>query len=97
MGYAYGKLGMKEKALEIVKKMEQRQAEEPDSVIDADLAGVWYGLGNLDKTFYYVNQCIEKRMGPVSYFLEYPPYKGIKDDPRYFEVLKKIGVEEDKK
>ena len=93
MGYAYGKLGMKEKALEIVKKMEQRQVEEPDSVIDADLAGVWYGLGNLDKTFYYVNQCIEKRMGPVSYFLEYPPYKGIKDDPRYFEVLKKIGVE----
>ena len=94
LGYAYGRLGMKDKALEIVRKMEQRQVEEPDSVIDADLAGVWYGLGDLDKTFYYVNQCIEKRMGPVSYFLEYPPYKGIKDDPRYYEILKRIGVKE---
>ena len=27
-------------------------------------------------------------MGPVSYFLEYPAYQGIKNDPRY-EALKK--------
>ena len=92
LGYAYGRLGMRDKALEVVRKMEERQVAEPDSVIDADLAGVWYGLGNLDKTFYYINQCIDKRMGPVSYFLEYPAYSGIKEDPRYNEILKRIGL-----
>jgi adenylate cyclase len=92
LGFAYGKLGMKEKALEVIGKMEQRQRQEPESVIDADLAGVWWGLGDSDKTFYYLNQCVEKRMGPVSYFLEYPAYRGIKDDPRYEELRTKMKV-----
>ena len=96
LGFAYAKLGQTEKAMEIVRKMEQRQKEEPDSVIDADLATVWFGLGDLDKAFYYLNQCIDKRMGPVSYFLEYPAYDGIKNDPRYAEVQKRMGLYFDK-
>jgi pentatricopeptide repeat protein len=93
LGFAYAKLGETEKAMECIRKMEQRQEEEPGAVIDADLAAVWFGLGNLDRTFYYINQCIDKRMGPVSYFTEYPAYKGIKNDPRYLEIKKRIGVE----
>jgi adenylate cyclase len=92
IGFAYGKLGKRDKALEIVKKMELRQEQEPDSVIDADLAAVWYGLGDVDKTFYYLNQCIDKKMGPVSYYLEYPVYKGIKSDPRYELLRERVGV-----
>lgn len=83
VAFAYGKLGRREEALECIRKMEQRQIEEPDSVIDADIAAAWFGLGDLDKTFYYIDQCIEKRVGPVNYFLEYPAYEGIKADPRY--------------
>ncbi|HEX5653311.1 MAG TPA: guanylate cyclase, partial [Chitinophagaceae bacterium] len=96
LGFAYAKLGMTDEALEVIRKMEQRQREEPGSVIDADLAGVWFGLGNYDKAFYYINQCIDKRMGPVSYFLEYPAYDGIKNDPRYTEVQKRMGLYFDK-
>ncbi len=92
-GYTYARLGMKDKAMEVIRKMEQRQAEEPGSVIDADIAAVWFGLGDLDKTFYYINQCIDKRMGPVSYFLEYPAYREIKKDPRYEELKKRMKVE----
>jgi TolB-like protein/class 3 adenylate cyclase/tetratricopeptide (TPR) repeat protein len=87
LGFAYGKLGMETEAYDVIRKMEQRQSEEPGAVIDADLAAAWFGLNNLDKTFYYLEQCVEKRMGPVNYFLEYPVYKGIKQDPR-FEKLK---------
>ena len=32
-------IGMQEKALACIQKMKQRQREEPESVIDADLAG----------------------------------------------------------
>jgi TolB-like protein/Tfp pilus assembly protein PilF len=90
LGFSYGILGQRDKAMECIQKMEQRQAEEPDSVIDADLAAVWYGLGDLDKTFYYINQCIDKRMGPVNHFLEYPAYRGIKNDPRYQLLLERM-------
>ena len=92
LGFAYGKLGMKEKAMECIQKLEQRQEEDPDSVIDGDLAIVWYGLGNLDKTFYYLNQCIDKKVGPISFYLEYPAYRGIKEDPRYEGLKKRLGL-----
>jgi adenylate cyclase len=93
MGFAYTRLGQNDKALECIRKMEQRQVEEPGAVIDADLAAVWFGLGDLDKTFYYIHQCIDKRIGPVSYFLEYPTYKAIKEDPRYNDVKKRLGLQ----
>jgi len=89
-GYAYGKLGMKDKALEVIRKMEQRETEEPGVVLDADIAAVWLGLGDYNRTFHYLNKCIDKRMGPVVYFIEYPPYKPLKKDPRYAMLKKRV-------
>lgn len=83
LGLTYAMLGQKDKAMDCIRRMEQRQAEEPGAVLDADLAAVWYGIGDMDKTFYYLHQCVDKRMGPIHYFLEYPAYDGIKNDPRY--------------
>jgi len=92
MAFAFGRLGLRDKTMECIYKMEQRQAEEPDSVVDADLSAAWFALDDYDKTFYYINQCIDKRMGPVNYFLQYPAFKGIKEDPRYEEIKKRMGV-----
>ncbi len=92
LAFTYGILGRREEALECIRKLEQRQKEDPDSVIDGDLAGAWLGLNDLDKTFYYLNQCIDKRMGPVSYFLQYPPFKAIRNDPRYEEIKRRMGL-----
>ena len=96
LGFAYGKLGQTEKAMEVIDKLYQRQREEPDSVIDADIAAAWYGLGNLDKTFYHLNQCVDKRVGPVIYFLEYPSFKEIKKDPRYVQLKARLGFNVEK-
>jgi len=90
-GFALAKIGRRQEALDCIRKMEQRQKEEPDSVIDADIAAVWFALNDLDKTFFYINQCIDKRMAPVNYFLEFPAYNGIKDDPRYERVRQRTS------
>lgn len=92
LGVAYARLGEKEKAMDCIHKLQQRQEAEPDSVLDNDLAAIWFSLGDMDKTFYHLNQCIDKRVGPVSYMLEYPAYDGIKNDPRYFELRKRLGL-----
>jgi TolB-like protein/class 3 adenylate cyclase/Flp pilus assembly protein TadD len=92
MGYTYAKLGQKDKAMECILKIEKRQEEEPNAIIDADLSAIWFGLGETDKAFYHLEQCVEKRMGPVSYYLEYPAYRGVKNDPRYAQLLKKMGL-----
>jgi adenylate cyclase len=90
--FSYGRMGRRNEALECIRKMEQRQVEEPESVIAADLASAWFAIGNYDKGFYYINECIDKRMGPVNYFLEYPVFREIKKDPRYLEIKKKMGL-----
>ena len=92
LGCAFGRTGQKEKALECIRKLEQRQAEEPDSVVDADLAAIWYGIDDLDKTFYHIDQCIKKRTGPVTFILEYPVFKELRKDPRYEDVRRKSGL-----
>jgi TolB-like protein/Flp pilus assembly protein TadD len=92
MGMAYARCGMIDKALECIHKLELRQQQEPDSVVDGDLAAVWLGIGDVDKTFYYLNECIDKRMGPVACFIEYPPYKVVKADARYHELKKRMGI-----
>jgi TolB-like protein/class 3 adenylate cyclase/Tfp pilus assembly protein PilF len=88
VGYAYARLGMTDKALECIEKLERRQREDPESVIDADLIAIWYALGNKDKVFYHINQCIKKRLAPINYLLEYPVFKGLSDDPRYIAMKK---------
>lgn len=92
LGVCYARVGMMDKAMDCVHKLEQRQQEEPDSVVDGDLAAVWLGIGNLDKTFHYLNECIDKRMGPVACFIEYPPYKVVKADPRFEGLKQRMGI-----
>lgn len=92
LAFSYGRIGDREKTLELISKMEHRQHEEPGSVMDADLAAAWFALDDYDKTFEYINRCIDKKMGPVSYFFEYPVYKEIKKDPRYLKVRERLGL-----
>jgi len=93
LGFTYTRLGETEQALECIHRLEHRLELEPETVVEADLAAIWFGLGNLDKCFYYINRCIDKRMGPATYFLEYPAYKGVKEDPRYQQVVERTMKE----
>jgi len=90
LGFAYGKLGEKEKALDIIKKIEQRQIEEPNAVLDPDLMMVWWSIRDFDKTYYYMHKCIEQQMGPFNYMLELPMMDGIEEDPRIKALLDKV-------
>ena len=89
MGYAYGKLGEKEKAMEIISRLEQRQKEEPDTAMDGDLLMVWWALGDKEKTFQYISSCFNKNLNTIYYYLEYPMMMGIKEVPKVIELLQR--------
>ena len=63
--------------MEIIAKIEQRQREEPNVVVDGDLLVVWMGLGNMDKVLYYMEKAMDKATSAVNFFLNFPPMKGI--------------------
>lgn len=94
LGCAYANSGEVEKALECIRKIEQRQVEEPGIVLDADLAMIWSSLGDKDKAFHYLFQCVEKKMGPVAIIIDHPMFKIPHDDPRYQLLKEKLNLVE---
>jgi len=42
-----------------------------------------------------LNRAVDKKLGPISYFLEYPQFKSAKKDPRYKELLRRQGFGEE--
>jgi tetratricopeptide (TPR) repeat protein len=94
LGVAYGKSGETEKARECIRKIEQWQKEEPELVLDADLAMIWLSLGDKDKGFHHLFQCVERKMGPVAIIIEFPAFNVPKDDPRYRLLKEMLGLED---
>jgi TolB-like protein/tetratricopeptide (TPR) repeat protein len=94
LGCAYANSGEAEKALECIRKIEQRQLEEPGVVLDADLAMIWSSLGDKDKAFHYLFQCVGKKMGPVAIIIDHPMFKVPHDDPRYQLLKQKLNLTE---
>ena len=94
LGYAYAKLGQKEKALDIISKLEQRQLQEPDMVLDGDLLMVWWPLEDKykiykEKIIHHLNNCITKGLASMHYYMEYPMMIGMKEYPEIRELLEK--------
>ena len=94
LGCAYGRSGESEKALECIRKIEQRQVEEPETVLDIDLAMIWWSLGEKDKTFHHLFKCVEKKMGVVAILIDHPMFKGMSEDPRYQLIKEKLNLAE---
>jgi TolB-like protein/class 3 adenylate cyclase/Tfp pilus assembly protein PilF len=90
LGFAYGKIGDNDKAFECIRKVEQRQREEPGVVLDNDLAAIWFGVGDLGKTFYYIEESLKKRTSTPALYLEYPAFKELRADPRYAALMKRV-------
>jgi len=94
MGCAYANSGETEKALECIRKIEQLKVEEPETIVDIDLALIWLSLGDKDKGFHYLFQCVEKRLGPVAIILDFPMFKVDAHDPRYRLLKEMLGLAE---
>jgi adenylate cyclase len=94
LGCAYARLGETEKALECIRKIEQRQVEEPESVMDIDLAMIWWSLKEKDKAIFHLFQCVEKKMGVVAILIDHPMYNGLSEDPGYQLLKKKLNLVE---
>ncbi len=90
--FAYAKTEQTEKALECVNKLEQRQIEDPGSVVDFDMALVWWAIGDKDKVFKHLFHALDKRMAMAVSVFYSPLYEGIAQDPRSAEIKKRMNL-----
>jgi TolB-like protein/Flp pilus assembly protein TadD len=92
LGFAYGKLGHPEKAMECIAKIQQRQAQEPETILDGDLGMIYWALGDREKTEYYVKKCIENKLVSILFYMQHPTMKGVVNEEWYKELRKDVEV-----
>jgi adenylate cyclase len=84
-------LGKKDEAHHWLEQLLRRE-EDPDVTLQGDLAICYAALGDMEKTFYYLNAAYEKHVATLFFGLRYPLNELVKKDERYWQVLDKLGL-----
>ncbi|HSR17759.1 MAG TPA: tetratricopeptide repeat protein, partial [Ignavibacteriaceae bacterium] len=91
LGVNYAFAGEREKALGIIDELKKRS--DPNPVSPWFLAAIYAGLGENDIAFNYLYKSLEEKEGLLVYMKAEPFYEKIKKDPRFKDILSKIGFE----
>jgi TolB-like protein/predicted Ser/Thr protein kinase len=91
LAYIYGFAGKKDKALELLSELEARSSK--GYVSPFNIAGVYMSLGEMDKTFEWLEKAYEERELQLIYMTVPAPFDILYPDPRYKQLLKKMGLE----
>jgi tetratricopeptide (TPR) repeat protein len=89
LGYVYALLGDRPRALGVLRQLEALSKERYVSPVD--FAQVYAGLDDADSTFQWLEKAYEARDGRV-HQLPQPYFDGVRGDPRYATLMKRIGL-----
>jgi TolB-like protein/Flp pilus assembly protein TadD len=92
LGYAYAMAGQRDKALEILETLQDRAQRQ--HVVAYAFAPLYVGLGENDKAINALWQDYKEDATPFLLWLKvFPVFDPLHSDPRFIELLRKIGVE----
>lgn len=91
LGYLYAKMGKRDEVAECLKKLDIRSEREKDVNFNMDYAIIYIGLGDLEKVFEHLVKAFEEKLGGLM-FLRGRAFREIQNDPRYFELIKKMNL-----
>ena len=91
LGYAYGILGKKEKATEVIKKL--KAFENSASATDFYIGIVYVIIGAFDTAFPYFEKALKNHESPMVFIKLYLPFvPAFAQDPRTAVLLEKMGL-----
>ncbi|MCG8433728.1 MAG: tetratricopeptide repeat protein, partial [Gammaproteobacteria bacterium] len=93
LGYAYAKAGRIEEAQAELSRIEESGKDLPVGP-ELMLMHLNLGLGNTEQAFTHLNKAIDQRAPGVLYFHVLPSVDGIRDDPRFQQVLSDLSIPE---
>jgi Flp pilus assembly protein TadD len=92
LGYAYAVSGREEEAKKVVNNLESRHDQ--NHSVDADIALIYVGLGDRDEAMIRLNKAYEARF-KASILLR-PAFDPLRSDPRFQDLLRRIGLRKSK-
>jgi Serine/threonine protein kinase len=90
LGYAYGVIGKRAEALAVLRQLEERYARRESPAMFP--AAVYVGLGEKNQAFDWLERDFQSRTGLLVFITFYPHYDTLRDDPRYTDLLRRIGL-----
>ena len=90
LGHAYGISGKKKEAQEILEKL--LAISKRKYVPAYDIAAVYVGLGEKNQAFEWLSKALEERSGFLVYIKCDRRFEGLRSDPRFEALLKRIGL-----
>jgi serine/threonine protein kinase/Tfp pilus assembly protein PilF len=92
LGYVYAKTGRSTEALTVIKELEDKYTQKEAS--GQHIAAVYAGFGNKDKAFEWLEKDFQSRNGRLMEIRWQLPYESLRDDPRYKDLLRRMGLPE---
>jgi TolB-like protein/tetratricopeptide (TPR) repeat protein len=91
-GFALARMGRLKEAREILEALEEVCSREPAPGRHNDFALVYWGLGDLERTFYHLGQAVDRRMGSMIFLATSPNWRPLRHDPRFQALVDRIGI-----
>ena len=91
LGHAYAKSGRVDEAHAVLERLEQ--LAEARYVAPLERAYVYGGLGDLDRSFEWLEKAYEERSSNLLWARVFPIGKDIEHDPRFADLMRRIGLE----
>jgi tetratricopeptide (TPR) repeat protein len=92
LGYAYARAGRRSEAVRMLAEL--LEFSEQGYSVSASIAYVYCGLGDKDKAFEWLEEAYRERSSSVLFLKVNPEWDGLRLDPRFIALLKKIGLED---
>ena len=90
LGYGYGAIGKRAEAIVVLRELEDRYARRESPAMF--LAAVYAGLREKDQAVAWLERDFRARTGLLTFITFYPHYATLRDDPRYTDLLRRMGL-----
>ena len=91
LGYAYAAAGERAKAVQLLRDLDELAKQR--YVSPGPRVTIYLGLGEKDKALDWLEKCYEDQDGACWWLKVDPIYDGMRDEPRFKAVLKKVGLD----
>ena len=90
LGYAYVVSGQPEKARKLIEELQT--GSQPEHLVPYHLAMIYFGLGEKDKAFEWLDQACEQRSPQLVWINVLPELDSVRADPRFQDILRRMNL-----